>query len=481
MKELLIGWGETDITPADCRIELSGQYYQRVACGVHSRLKAVAVALQQGAEKLALLALDVADIPAALQREIRELVRTELPDLPPERLVVNATHTHNAPYTSPKGIFEEWMVFDPDLTTPAQYLDLLRRQAAAAVRQAWQTRRPGGVAAAFGRVPIGHCRRAVYADGSAEMYGDTGRADFTGLESGEESGVEMLFTCDNRKQLTGMLLNVCCPAQVMEATELISSDYLGAVRELLKEALSPEFHTLCQIGAAGCQSPRDLLRRNQSEPDGWHADTVQYLAGKLAPVVTAAAWHLGTLDFTPVFRVRQARPQLPLRPVSAADFALAQTELARLAAGGSEEAAFAAFCRETRDRAALGGPGPYDDKLHDFSLIQNHKATVAHYRRRQREPLLPAELTAFRIGSSAWVTVPFELFLTYGQIIQARSAAAQTAIVQLAAGYYGYLPSPEAERHGGYGGLVINGPVGSDGGKQLVEAALDLIQRLMYE
>ena len=42
----------------------------------------------------------------------------------------------------------------------------------------------------------------------------------------------------------------------------------------------------------------------------------------------------------------------------------------------------------------------------------------------------------------------------------------------------GYLPSPDAERFGGYGGLIINGQVGSDGGYKLADATVEAINRL---
>ena len=67
----------------------------------------------------------------------------------------------------------------------------------------------------------------------------------------------------------------------------------------------------------------------------------------------------------------------------------------------------------------------------------------------------------------------------FGHIIKARSKAFQTFIVQLSAGSgFGYLPSPEAERLGGYGGMIINGCCGSDGGYKLADEALDKIDKL---
>ena len=47
-EKFLIGWGDEDITPEHANVELAGQYYQRVATGIHSRIKCVALALEKG-------------------------------------------------------------------------------------------------------------------------------------------------------------------------------------------------------------------------------------------------------------------------------------------------------------------------------------------------------------------------------------------------------------------------------------------------
>ena len=49
-EKLMIGWSEADITPdyTDKKIPLYGQYYTRLATGIHSRLKTVACAMSSG-------------------------------------------------------------------------------------------------------------------------------------------------------------------------------------------------------------------------------------------------------------------------------------------------------------------------------------------------------------------------------------------------------------------------------------------------
>jgi hypothetical protein len=45
------------------------------------------------------------------------------------------------------------------------------------------------------------------------MYGSTDREDFIGMEGSGNPGVDMLFCWDLNKKLTGIVMNVSCPAQ----------------------------------------------------------------------------------------------------------------------------------------------------------------------------------------------------------------------------------------------------------------------------
>ena len=193
-----------------------------------------------------------------------------------------------------------WEKLRDQMLTPEEFADFAIPIIAQNIVNAWQKRAEGGIATGFGEARIGHCRRAVFANGKAEMYGDTTRQDFIGMEAGEDTGVEMLFTYDANGKKTGMLLNVACPSQNMESTYMVSSDFAGATRELLKAEYGEDFHTIYQISPAGCQSPRDLVRHYTTEPDFWHADGVPVLAARLLAAVKSAT--PGEIDYAPVLK-----------------------------------------------------------------------------------------------------------------------------------------------------------------------------------
>jgi hypothetical protein len=476
----LIGWGEADITPDGRTVALAGQYYLRIAKGIHSRIKTVALALQKGDQQAVMVELDVVNI-GSTQELVRPLIHAAIPEIREESIFLNAIHTHSAPGTVKGTINSQWEKAPEGTLTPDEFLDFLCPRIVDAVRQAWEGRRPGGIAPAFGTARIGHCRRAVFSDGVAEMYGDTTRRDFIGMEAGEDSGVEMLFTFDLDQKPTGMIVNVACPSQVMEATYKISSDYMGAARELLKGEFGPDFHTLCQISAAGCQSPRDLTRNFKTEPDFWHEDGVPVHANRVLKAVQEAFPQTARrIDYDPVFKHECAPCTLPMRRVSYQQYVAAKKELARLLAIQDEQSAFDDFARVTHEHEQIPGrPGPYDDKLMHFVLIKNEQAVVKRYETQDARPTYTYPMQTLRIGDCAMVNCPWELYLVFGQIIKARTKAHQTFIVQLSGGTAaGYLPSPEAERFAGYGGMIINGTVGADGGYLLADTAVERLNAL---
>ena len=480
MPELMIGWSEADITPVtDKKIALYGQYYGRTATGIHSRLKTVAAAFSSGKEQFLTASVDLVNFQQDFHRKVRVLTAELEPEIDPEKIFLNAIHTHNGPSATPVGLSNVWRERDQEALSPEEYADFIIPVIARNLVAAWHDRKPGGIARAFGFARVGHCRRAVYANGKAEMYGDTTRPDFIGMEAGEDSGVDMLFTVDKAGKKTGMFLNAACPSQVMEATCKISSDFAGAARELLKKEYGEDFHTLYQISPAGCQSPRDLVRHYTTEPDFWHEDGVAEIANRLLTAVKNAV--PGEIDYAPVFKHTSMHVTLPRRRASYLDYKNAQAELARLTAVMPKKEAFEAFCTETHAKEKLNGPGPYDSKLHHFVLIKNAEAVISRYEIQDQEPTVGFDMNVVRLGDIAVASNPFELYLYYGQNIKARSHAVQTFLVQLAAGAdhpAGYLPSPDGEKFGGYGGLIINGQAGSNGGFMLADITVKEINKL---
>jgi len=74
----------------------------------------------------------------------------------------------------------------------------------------------------LGHAVVAQNRRAVYADGHAEMYGKKDRPDFRGFEGYEDHGVEVLFFWGRDHKLLATAVNVACPAEEVEGNLAVS-------------------------------------------------------------------------------------------------------------------------------------------------------------------------------------------------------------------------------------------------------------------
>ncbi len=474
-----------DITPKSTS-ELYGQYYQRVAKAVRDPLGVTALALEQDCADKALgqailVSCDQAMVDGAMMESVRKKLEGLIPDFEPTRLVVSATHTHCAPAAYDP---LQWWKHDPAYLSFDDFRRTLTDALVSSAVQAWKSRAVAHVGVASGFASVGHCRRPFYQDGSAEMYGATDRPDFTGMEGGQDDTVGVIGVWTPLGELTGLLVNVACPSQVMEATYVVTADMFGEMRRRLRDLTGKPLHVLCQIGAAGDQAPRDLTVPHKSGPTYWDEAGMVELGGRLADAVMEALPRAETARRpVTVFLHTCTSPRLPIRMVSPHDYAKAVSELAALVAREptderSPESAYARFVQKTREREKLPVPGPYDDKNDDFVLMRNLEAVVRRFKLQREEPRQKIELHALRLGDTAISTSPFELYLDYGMRIRARSPAAFTLHAQLSCDSAGYLPTERAVSAGGYGALVANGLIGPEGGQLLVERILEAFDLL---
>jgi hypothetical protein len=446
---LRIGWAERDITP-DRPAMLQGQMYRRIAKEAMDPLLATAFAVEGGdpMDAAILVSCDLAGIPEALQRAVRERLDQRLPSLPAEKVLLNATHTHaslvlqRGPYPMPEG----------EVMTPEECMALVADRAAEAAAEAWERRAPQAVGAAFAHAVVGHNRRAVYAAGSAQMYGRTDREDFAWIEGYEDHSLELLFTWDAAGKLAGVIVDIPCPSQVDEHLEMFSADFWHDIRVELRARLGEVVHVLPLCGAAGDISPHFLLYRREEEEMrrrrglSERREIALRVADAASRALEATTPQTGDLAFAH----RVQRVELAPRRITREERDWAEAE----------------YQRAVREHDPTSW---WPQRLH---------AVVECFDGRRTAEPVPVEIHALRIGDTALATNPFELFLDYGLRIKARSPAAQTVIVQLAAGTGSYLPTERAVRGGGYGAMPAVSSVGPEGGQELVEETLRMIREL---
>ena len=122
-----------------------------------------------------------------------------------------------------------------------------------------------------------------------------------------------------------------------------------------------------------------------------------------------------------------------------------------------------------------------DVDFNDAAKLQVHLGILRRFELQEQMEVLDTEVHIVRLGSVAFATSPFELFLDYGNQIRARSKAEQTFLIQMANGTEGYLPTEKAEKGGHYSAFISSGIVGHAGGEQLVRETLKHINGLFAQ
>ena len=93
----------------------------------------------------------------------------------------------------------------------------------------------------------------------------------------------------------------------------------------------------------------------------------------------------------------------------------------------------------------------------------------------EEHPTTKVLIQAVRIGDSAICTLPFEVFVEIGLELKDKSPAADTFVMSLANGGYGYLPTPGQHQFGGYEPWLTTNKVQKDASVILVDNLLEML------
>lgn len=453
--ELRIGTATVNITP-DQPVALDGQFNTRISRGVDNPITATAVAIEareegRSMDQAILLSCDIVVFRSPIPKPLRERLQAKLPEFDARKLVMTATHTHTAPVTE-EGTYD---IPKEGVMQPREYAEFLVERLAELCARAWNQRQPGGVSWGLGHAVVGYNRRAVYANGTAKMYGATNVPEFRGIEGGEDHGLELLFFWNSQRKLLATGINVACPSQEVEGRSTLNADFWHDVRERLHSGLAEDLCVLGWPGACGDLSPHRMYRKAAEERMlklrglTCTQDIGRRISREVADVCELT--HRDIRADVP-FAHKVEDLVLPGRKVTEQEVAEAKKEIEALQKKG--------------------------DKSHRLAWLQR---TLDRYENQGQNPTVTVGVHVLRIGNVAIATNPFELFQDYGTQIKARSKAEQTFVIELTGGWGRYLPTARAVAGGGYSAVVQSGVVGPEGGQVFVDRTVDMINTLWPE
>ena len=503
MSRIKIGWASRDVSTQK-PVNMSGQFHMRIIRGILDPITVTALVVENSGDIAVLLSGDMIDCRNRILDELRTRVHQAYPQIPAEKILINATHTHTAA-THVGGVgsisFSKGEAFNHDgveIASSDAYRNFLVDQMFDAVCEAYENRSEGGISYGYGFAVVAFSRRVVYfddlsqrpgavsdsthgVDGHVRMYGDTSDPMFSHYEAGADPFVNLLFTFDRNNQLTGAIINIPCPSQNSEDEYLVSADYWHDIRAAIREKYGNIF-ILPQCAAAGDLSPRQLhykdaqarryrLKYGDIETQAENKTEIMNrmeIAQRVAQCFDDVySWASKEIITDPVVAHQVETVHLPRRLVTEEEYTHALQGL------------------EMEQDAAFTYDGTPLENLHHNSIIMSkrgrYRRIIARYENQDTSPL-PMELHVIRIGDVAFATNRFELFMDYQHRIQARSPFVQTFVVQLVAqpelDNGSYLPTERGLWGKGFGASVYDNQATPEAGQIIVEETVKTLHRL---
>jgi neutral ceramidase len=403
---MLAGTAVTDITPHDS-VRMDGMIRSHGSSGVHDPLYARTLVLSESSDlsaAFALLSVQVCAIDSADAMSIRReaSIRTSIPV---DRIVVAAHHNHSGPATHG--------FFDPPETA---YIKEMSGWLVGLVVDAAGSLEPCAVCCGSTRTEaISEYRRLLAVDGHVVMNweryssGDIVRA--LGVAD-PEVGVCKIVAGDDPGRVICLLFNHAVHPNVLSGDNyLLSGEFTGLAESLLEAEFGG-----AAIFVNGAQGSVDV---DGHGPRDW---VEMERLGRLLAASAADAARLAAPCRDASLRVARTSYTVPRRRISPEERRWAEEILVRTG----------------------GAITPMADGVGDDYVALLLKGLW------ESAETIPVEQTGFAVGDYAFLTFPGELYTEIGLRIKAASPFAHTAIVGLADGYIGYVPTRQAIAEGGY-------------------------------
>lgn len=409
---LLAGISITDISPRQ-GIELFGYpHYKRANTGIHDPLYASCLYLDNGAARLAIVALDLTKYSKKYVKSVRSRASVAT-GIPQKNIMICCTHTHSSPQTAGRVDLEGIQKgIEPDPEYLEELEDKLVYLITEAVRNTFEAK--------IG-VDKGHC-------GKEQGVGGNRRNP----EGPADPDVWVIGVQDNLGRWRASLVKYALhPTFIHGESTVVTADYPCYIRMCLADA-KPGITNLFLQGTSGNQSSR-YFRKGQTFEE---ARRVGYAIGNEAVRVLDSMKLSSEVDLF----VNSKEVDIDLKKLPSKDEAI--KEVARIKD----------YLETLRAKNA-----PYIDIRNAEVKLLGAENLLGYVLAGEENKLgfikdeTPAEVQVIGIGDARIVGFQGEIFVEYGLELKKSSPFEKTIIVELANGAMpGYLCTKEAYAEGGY-------------------------------
>jgi len=446
---LRAGAAAVDITPREFPLNMPGGFSANMAEKAHDPLHARAVVLDDGTTVLAMVVVDNLGTSPEVLEEAKQIASTQT-GIRTDRMLICSTHTHSAPSSNSKA------------GAPAvAYRKVIVDGIAGSIVRAHAALRNAAVGAAAHPLPEEVFNRRWYLKPGKMPANPFGLYDTVKMNPGTspdvidrpagptDPDITVISVQDARRKPLALFANYSLhyvggipPAQV-------SADYFGEFARLMPSRLRGDDNFVAMM-SNGTSGDINNIPFGVTRPPREPFEQVRIVAGKAAD--TAWLAHRKIDKHSSDVRLGMVERQVTLkyrRPTA-------------------EQVAAARRIVAVKDQEEIA-------KLP--RLAQNYARNTITAAERSEETLV-VKLQAIRIGDLAVCGIPFETFVEIGLDLKKRSPFSRTMVIGLANGRYGYLPTPEQHRLGGYETWLGTNVVQEDASVLLSDNLLQMLAEL---
>jgi neutral ceramidase len=448
------GAATSNITP-DIGGLIVGGFHPEPSTHVHDELHARCLVLDNGETKMAIVVCDSLGLGRHVCDAARSVIHAEN-EIPEENILIAGTHTHSATSTQGKNRFAYDESFD-------DYQRFVVRRIGDGVKRAVNNLAPARIG--WG---VGHNDRQAFNRRWFMKPGTVGPNPF-----GETGAVVQM----NPGYLNPNLVKPAGPTDPEICLLAVQSPDGKPIALLANYALHyvgdvGPHHISADYFAAFCDRMQQLLGADRQDPPF------------VAIMSNGAAGDINNIDVT--------KPA----PKEAAPY----TRIRAVADDVAQSALKAYKAIQFHDWVPLGGqlqlielgvrhPSP--------ELLERSKKIVAEangklerlqqiyaervLRMNEYPPMMNFPVQALRIGDLGIAGLPNEIFCETGLELKKRSPFKPSFLIEIANGYYGYLPTPEQHKLGGYETWLGTNRLEKDASRKYVELLLLMWQELKKE
>jgi hypothetical protein len=427
---------------------IAGSMTAKTATEIHDELHVRAIVLDNGEARIALVVID----SCAVAQETLDAAKREIAarvGIPSTHVLLSATHTHSAPpgahlfQNAPDAFYQQWMslrIADCVKMAVARLRPAKIGYAVAREESLLFNRRYFMKPGTIPPDPFGRATDQVLMNppaGSPDIVKPAGPVD-------PDAGLLAIHSLDDQPVALYGTYSLHYVGGVPNAH--VSADYFPLWGDHLKRLGGAPGETVAALANAcsGNLNNVDVRRPAARRPPYQQMNTV---AATLA-AASLRAWRDVQFEEWVDLKASLETVECGVRLPSGDDVSAAQRILSQ------------------------AGPGPYTDRSHIYAqeTIQLHNGYAAR---------VEVPVQALRIGRLGIATFPGEAFVELGLEVKRKSPLETTFLVELANGYYGYIPHEEAFAVGGYETWRAKSSyLARDSAARMVRSALEQLGRI---